>query len=857
MSFEHIISTIYQKNKELAEVNSLQFSNIFENNEDFRKSFYKYFCISGASLVIADSLEKKVVLLQEEVEDAKGFPILKVPVYPKENPKNLFISHSEISGTEYNFLVNRIFQTQRKFQGLKDHEDEVTFTDVPEFLDMLPTLEELERGNKKYSHNLIPKHQLVYGFVLWRLFTWMSHKNSIDKTQLSILKLGKNDFTIQSRLPNSAKYFSQSFLNTNYSNKELPEFSILDMDLKTNWSTYDNSFYVWNKLRKEIDKVKKEFQDELDIINKILDDETFNNLKNNIQYNGASNKLDFSVVKAILNHFLTHNPTSKTNTLERNLEILHEQIPLIISYYYFSLIDERVKSHFVFSIWHSQYHPIEYINKQGQLIKHTSILNCVVSLDEELNEDKQVQLISAFKLLTESVINSVFVERLIRAEQRKDIYQFQRNILLSNSEQKRGVFLLGSNEERITFLAQQSRAINLIRALHEFKIIDSDSTIAIVGGGLSGVTAAVAAHIIGVKFITIIEKSTKLLNFQTGAKHRYIHPYIYDWPSTIYQKEEAEVPFLKWTADYADKVLEQVRKGFSLYKEQNKVNNIKIELNTDVKEIRKDTNGFLIPLGKDNNLRCNIVIMAVGQGPEKNKFTKIVQKGYWEPDVLETKFARNMRILIGGSGDGALVDLIRAKLKDDSGKAIKHKDIFELTTLKSFRSLGQKMLLIDKKYLANLYLQKNPKDLFSLYYEKLFSDSDLKDAILHLRKYYRNETEILHCNKSECLKFNTSLLNRLIVFLLHCDKDNSSVSFDKLEVNNCEKSRHRYKVSFDLNNRHIDYFDHVFFRFGPDVDYLKPFDLGTINKTEQIFKLNLTNYISLDTSQWYKELMTK
>lgn len=857
MSFDRILSSIHQKHKELVDVNSKAYSNIFEDNIDFRKNFYEYFSISGASLVIADSLEKKVVLLQEEVEGAEGFPILKIPVYPKKDPKNLFIDHSHIKGQDYNFLVNRIFQTQRKFQGLIDHEDEVTFKDVPEFFDMLPSWDDLVGGDKKYSYILIPKHRLVYGFVLWRFFVWLNYKNDTDKVKLTLTRLKPQDLSIKNKFPLSQDYFSPTSLNKYFKNKTLPEHSIPEMDLTTNWSSNTTSFQVWFKLRQKIDRVKDNFQDELNTINEILDEDTLNNLKSEIEYKGTSSRLDFTILKALVTHFSSTDQRIKGNTIEKNLEILHEQIPLIISYFYFSLIDENIKSHFVFSIWHSHYHPIEYINKQGQLIKHTSILNCVVSLDDELDDEKQIQLITAFKLLTESVINSVFVERLIRAEQRKDIYQFQRNILLSNSEKKRGVFLLGSNEERITFLAQQSRAINLVRALHAFKLIDSESTIAIIGGGLSGVTAAVAAHIAGVKSITIVEKSRELLSLQSGANHRYIHPYIYDWPSTIYQKNEAEVPFLQWKAAYANDVLSQIKKGFNEYKEKYAVNNIKVEVETDVKEIRTDNSGFLIPLNADNNLRCNIVILAVGQGKEKNSFAAIDQKGYWQPDILENKKLKGKRILIGGSGDGALVDLIRAKLKDSSGKAIKHKDIFELTKLKSFRNLGQEMLKIDKKYLANFYLKKHPKDLFQLYYNSFRFNSDLQDAISHLKKYYREQTEILHCNRSELLKFNTSLLNRLIVFLLHCDKEDSLVSFDKLEVKNCIKIKGKYKVSFDNQDIHSSIFDYVFLRFGPETDYLDRFDLGTINKTEQIFKLNLTNYISLDTSQWYKELMKK
>lgn len=864
MSFEKIVNSIYKNGKILIDVNSDKFANLFQEQEDFRKNFYSYFSISGASLVLADSLEKRVILLQEDVAEAKGFPLLKIPVYPNELAKDIFIRHSDLNADEYNFLVNRIFQIQRKFQGLYDHEDDVTFRNVPEFFKNLPKLDDLKSSDSdetQFSYYVLEKHKLLYGFIVWRFLTWLNHKCVLDNILFSLTNNLEIHLNINKTIESEREYFSNSFLRDTYPNTDMPEFSIIEMDKKENWPKYENSFYVWHKLREKIDRVKKEFQEEVDIINKIVDADTLKKLIDSIESTSKSTIIDIDIVMSVLNHFVLSNKISENSNFDTCIKILHESIPLIISYYYFSLIDEIIKSHFVFSIWHSEYHPIEYITSEGRLDNHTSVLNCVVSLDSELSESKKIELITVFKLLTENVINSVFIERLIRAEQRKDVHQFQRNILLSSSEERKGIFILGSNEERITFIAQQSRAINLIRALYEFKIINKHSTVTIIGGGVSGVTAAIAAHVVGVKSIYLIEKEQDLLTLQVKATHRYIHPYIYDWPSTIYQKEKADIPFLGWKAGYAHDVLLQIKNAYYEFKHEHKVKNITEIFDCQVNSIQEADNDFFIPIkNHTSGVFSNIVILAVGQGPEKKKAYN-AQCSYWEPDSLELPFSEPKRILIGGSGDGALIDLIRAKLKNNNntenrGGAIQHKELFELTQNSSFRTLGQEMLRIDKDYISDQYLNKeNIPDLFTLYTQKLSSSRNVDSAIGHMRKHYRESVAILHCNQGDRLKINTSLFNRLLAFLLHYDRRHSLVDFEKLEVIKCDDIGKKVRVSFDSNNNYTKIFDLVFLRFGTDENYLDQYRLGEINKTEQLFKLNLTNYISLDTLYWYNDLI--
>jgi hypothetical protein len=52
------------------------------------------------------------------------------------------------------------------------------------------------------------------------------------------------------------------------------------------------------------------------------------------------------------------------------------------------------------------------------------------------------------------------------------------------------VFVLGSFEQRVTVFAQQVRALNLVDAILSRGLLQNTGSVAIVGGGAAGITAA-------------------------------------------------------------------------------------------------------------------------------------------------------------------------------------------------------------------------------------------------------------------------------------------------------------------------------------------------------------------------------
>ena len=148
---------------------------------------------------------------------------------------------------------------------------------------------------------------------------------------------------------------------------------------------------------------------------------------------------------------------------------------------------------------------------------------------------------------------------------------------LEDHEKENIYYVMG--KAPVNFPAQQKRALNLAWALNEqWRKKDSDSgdgsggperKVAIVGGGLAGMTAAVALHILNPKLkITLFEGQSELFQLQRGTHHRYIHPTAFDWPDREVGHESyiTGLPCLNWAAGPASKVAATVLRQFEEYR---------------------------------------------------------------------------------------------------------------------------------------------------------------------------------------------------------------------------------------------------------------------------------------------------
>lgn len=862
-SFRNILGAVSKRIDMLSRTEN--YRSVISGSDELKTELYQYFNLSGASLVIADNLTKKVVLLQEEVEEALFYPQIDFPVNttPKDQSKSI------LSGinpkVNLNKLSNRIFQIFRNQQGLGESADVITFNHVPEFFSELSSGFD-DNSSTEFIH--YDKGKLLYGYLAWRFLIWVMsvEGNDIELNNENIIGFFAKRKT---KILGGVRYFDKRFFEFfKEINIDYPEFGFRNLDLQESWHTNAGSFgeeyHAWIKVREKVDSLKESFEEELQIINNFVDHGVIKKLYRFLDISPPDkNQIDFEVTIDVIKNLINQNP--QETILSKLLQRLHYNCPLIIPYYYFVLIDGIMKEHLVFPIWRSLKYPVSFFNN-NELKKHSVVLCSVISIDTEINEPRVLELQIIFKLLSEKIIDELFVSRLIRAKLREDRYQFERIILSSNpiSLDTRGVYLLGSLEKRITFAAQQYRALNLIRSLKELQVIHENTSIGIIGGGLSGVTSAMACSIIGLENITLYEAEDEILNIQSRSNHRYIHPNIFDWPETIYHDMYPKVPFLRWKADYANNVTDWIRQKFYQY---NKGKNdsgglISIRKNIRVHDIPgKLNNGQFALLDNEGNRLSthDIVILAVGFGQEvlgiKNKSSEEklfeIVPSYWEPDELTETFEEPKKILIIGSGDGGLIDLVRARLtkKDEQHTgSIDHLSLFELTKKNELRLLAEKLKKFDKEFWAKTHIGVYEKELFN-YYDENLRGEDLFPSIDILKRYLRNDTTVTFGYRSVKLRLETSLLNRLLVFLL--------IKGDLIKTHKCGNIIGREGANFEFENKMIDVPDIIICRTGPKNTYLEDC-FGSLKASisdhkRLISRLNITNYISDDTMAWYQE----
>src|SRR5262245_20301024 len=91
------------------------------------------------------------------------------------------------------------------------------------------------------------------------------------------------------------------------------------------------------------------------------------------------------------------------------------------------------------------------------------------------------------------------------------------------------LFVLGCFERRVTLYSQQGRALKLVEALGRMKELGAGTPVAVVGGGVAGLTFAAGAARRGAQ-VTVLEKEERLLPLLKRDPNRWLHPRVYDWP---------------------------------------------------------------------------------------------------------------------------------------------------------------------------------------------------------------------------------------------------------------------------------------------------------------------------------------
>lgn len=112
-------------------------------------------------------------------------------------------------------------------------------------------------------------------------------------------------------------------------------------------------------------------------------------------------------------------------------------------------------------------------------------------------------------------------------------------------------------ERRVNVSAQQHRALNLAAALLAVGRLDGNPRVGVVGSGVGGFTFAVAAAQQGA-VVELFEEHEEPVAAQRAARHRPLHPSVYDWPVPGCTVRDAGVGFCNWVGGSAASMRRQV-----------------------------------------------------------------------------------------------------------------------------------------------------------------------------------------------------------------------------------------------------------------------------------------------------------
>ncbi|MFL9899668.1 hypothetical protein PQR71_16175 [Paraburkholderia fungorum] len=321
------------------------------------------------------------------------------------------------------------------------------------------------------------------------------------------------------------------------------------------------------------------------------------------------------------------------------------------------------------------------------------------------------------------------------------------------------VFILGTFEKRVTVYSQQVRALNLVDAILSEGLVRPNGRVAIVGGGVAGMTAAVALAKAapGLALLDLFESRTRVLELQHGSR-RYLHPHFYDWPAIGSEEVDAGLPIMNWRAGPAADVADALRDEFERTIQSSV---LKQHLALPVVKLRPSSLGLVRVVTGDGlatNRIYDAVILAIGFGFERCLDGETAS--YWTPSGLAGPILapiENPVIFISGNGDGGLVDFQMAALN-----ALDHSQICELLTGLDLGPARAILETIEQEAWAD----GADLDLLHEYQTRVRQHVPPATWAEIIERLRPNVRIWLHTNEPRLLRRTTALHNRLATFLV-------------------------------------------------------------------------------------------
>lgn len=443
------------------------------------------------------------------------------------------------------------------------------------------------------------------------------------------------------------------------------------------------------------------------------------------------------------------------------------------------------------------------------------------------------------------------------------------------------IFNLGCQEKfHLSISEQQCRAIKLAFAIRMKELLRPDSSVAVIGGNVSGCTIAVALGLLGYK-VVIFERESEILKKFADSNHRWIHPNYFtagigvdDWTS---------LPIMNWKSDTADKVARLLRLKFNSYLSSLE-SNIDIIYNSKVTGISLQyDHRFLNPISSIRSIDSvegkkhpgdrsfDLTIIATGFGDDSIKQEvkggkSISTPSYWKKvKKIRTKDKVKLNLLISGCGDGGLVELFNACLTD-----FKHQDHIRLVTLLPSRSVKWFMQQQDDfhREIAEIeelkdhdfqWIKMNSKITGSL---RRFKINEIKKIEMRIAKTYRafakdfdkfqpeisklikshiDKNQKIYLNSRSCTPYNpfTAVWNKMFLAVLEF---HGAFEFIEGELKDVAiTSAKRYKVniwSYIQGTQRTILIDHLIQRYGQNKEFEHVFENIIFNQMPKVLRQN-------------------
>jgi hypothetical protein len=397
-----------------------------------------------------------------------------------------------------------------------------------------------------------------------------------------------------------------------------------------------------------------------------------------------------------------------------------------------------------------------------------------------------------------------------------------------------GVYVLGCFDTRITFYSQQVRALELAHALQNEHLLREGARVAVIGGGVGGVTLAAALALQGGTRVHLFEKADCLLPLQRDSRRRRLDPHIYEWPKPDTEHELAQLPLLDWRSGSAVEVRDAVLREFAEIQAsveqrlivQNRHEIISVEprhgrfLLTFEREARRGG-------GRDTaREEFDLVLLSIGFGTEpRHAIPGTNTPSYWldasvpGPDI-EGK--ARPAFLVSGNGDGGLIDLLAAASRTFDHGAI----IQSIAQRPGVQALRRSLLEIDARA-RDAEARGLGFDFLAAYDRELGAEIEALGLIDDIRAQLRPGVQLfLQTREPEILSVKTARLNRFAIYLVTkaCVPGGAErfehIACDDLRLIPPPPGIPARSMCFDYGHRTIEV-DHLIARRGPEKDTIR------------------------------------